>query len=245
MRVFYHVRIKKKFLYALILIIILLIIACLINDQVLQYAFQASSADILYFIDTREKILIFTFEASTGEDYLEELLDILSRHGIRATFFVTGSWMADNPGLARRLAAKHELGNHSYSHPHLGELSDGEVAEEFDRFNEALDQVAKGAEVRYFRPPFGEYDERAQSLALEGGQLPVMWSIESKDWIAPSLDQYIEDFLEKIHPGGIVAFRAASEETIMVLPLLIQALWQEGYAVVSLESALEKAGGGF
>ncbi len=241
---FYHVRVKKKLLYALVLIILFLILACLINDQILQHVFQALSGDILYCFDTREKVLVFTFEVSTGEDYLEELLDVLGRHAIRATFFITGHWVSENPGFARRLAARHELGNHSYSHPRLEELRDGEVVQEFAGFQEALEEAVPGTEVHYFRPPYGDFDERAQSLALERGQLPVMWSIESRDWTAASLDRYIQDFLKKAHPGGIAVFRAASEETVMALPLLIQALWKEGYSIISLERALQEYGGG-
>jgi peptidoglycan-N-acetylglucosamine deacetylase len=244
MRVFYHVRIRRKRFYGLLLLIILLLLAYLIQDQVLRFAFQADSAATLYCIDTREKILVFTFEVSAGEDYLEEILDTLSRHGIRAVFFVTGRWVKENPGLTRRLSSRHELGNHSYSHPRLEELSDRELAEEFSRFQEALQEAVPGTSVPYFRPPFGDYDERAQSLALEAGQLPVLWSIESRDWLASSLDQYLDDFLGKVHPGGIVVFRAGSEETLMALPLLIQALWQEGYSIVSLETALKNSGGG-
>ncbi len=243
---FYHLRIKKKLLYGIILLIIILIMVYFINDQIIQYVFQASPSDVIYCIDTAEKTLVFTFEASAGEEYVEEILEILSIHGIRGTFFVTGRWMKENPGLMQKVAAKHEVGSHSYSHPRLEELRDKDLMEEFINFREAaLEILGEETEVKYFRPPFGEYDERALSLAMEEGQLVVLWSIESKDWVAPSLDQYIDELMEKVHPGGIVAFRAGSKETVMSLPLLIQSIWKAGYRVVSLETAISENRRGF
>jgi peptidoglycan-N-acetylglucosamine deacetylase len=236
---FYHVRIKKKILYGLLLVIILLILAYLLNDQILQNVFQTSTDDVIFCVDTREKIISLTFEVSTGEEYVEEILDILGRHGIRATFFIIGRWINEYPELTQKIAAKHEVGSHSYSHPHLPELSTKEVVVEFEKFRESLENtLGEGAEIPYYRPPFGELDERAVSLALEEGSAVVLWSIESKDWIATSLEDYIDEVMQKVHPGAIMVFRTSSKETVMTLPLLIQSIWQQGYRIVSLEAAL-------
>lgn len=243
---FYHLRIKKKILYGLILLILLLILAYLLNDQILQNVFQASSDDVIYCLDTREKVLILTFEVSTGEKYVEEILEVLRSHGISATFFLMGRWIEENPALTQAIAYRHEVGNHSYSHPHMQELTNKEVLAEFEKFRHSLKEALAGeAEIRYFRPPFGELDERAVSIAHEEGLAVVMWSIESKDWIASSLEDYIAGVLEKIHPGGIVVFRTSSKETVMTLPLLIQSIWDQGYRIVSLESAIREQGRGF
>jgi peptidoglycan-N-acetylglucosamine deacetylase len=242
---FYHVRIKKKILYGLLLLIILLIIAYLLNHQILERVFQSSTDDVIFCVDTREKVLSLTFEVSTGEEYIEEILDILGRHGIRATFFIIGRWIDEYPELTQTIAAKHEVGSHSYSHPHLVELSNKELVAEFEKFRESLENaLGEGTSIPYFRPPFGELDERAVSLALEEGSRVVLWSIESKDWIASSLEDYIDEVMQKVHPGAIMVFRTSSKETVMTLPLLIQSIWQQGYRIVSLETAIKEHGEG-
>jgi peptidoglycan-N-acetylglucosamine deacetylase len=242
---FYHVRIKKKIMYGLLLLIILLIIAYLLNDQILENVFQTSPEEVIFCVDTREKVLSLTFEVSTGEEYIEEILDILGRHGIRATFFLIGRWVDEYPELTQKIAAKHEVGNHSYSHPHLPELSSRELLSEFEKFRKSLENaLGEAAHIPYFRPPFGELDERAISLALEEGSMVVLWSIESKDWIATSLEDYIDEVMQKVHPGAIMVFRTSSQETVMTLPLLIQSIWQQGYRIVSLETALKEHGEG-
>ena len=246
MQMFYHVRVKKKYLYAFLMGVLLLLLAYFINEQVLQHAFQASPLDAIYGIDTRENMLVFTFEAAAGEDYIEEILGVLSRYGIRALFFVTGHWLEENRELAAKLAAKHEVGSHTYSHPRLLDQNNDELAREFERFQELFEDVfGEDEELRYFRPPFGEFDERTLALAGEKGQKVVLWSIESQDWMASSLDRHIDDLLQKIHPGGIVAFRAGSKETVMTLPLFIQSVWKEGYQIVPLDWAIDEYGGAF
>lgn len=236
---FYNIRFKKKYIYLIFLIILILLISYLIKDQVIQYVFQSSKEEVIYYIDTEEKIITFTFDVLVGTDYVDEILEILDLYNIKSTFFLTGKWIKENNDLTKIIANKHELGSLSYSYTHLTQLRDRDLYNEFELFRDTLENIID-SDIKYFRPPFGEYDERTISLAGEQGHHTILWSIESKDWITESMDEFINNIIDKAHPGGIIVFRTCSKETVKALPIIIKSLWEKGYSIVSLDTAIEK-----
>lgn len=180
-----------------------------------------------------------------GEKYVKDILRILDYYNIKSTFFLTGKWVEENPLLAKEIFQKHAIGNYSYSYIALDELTDEELFAEFQQVRETFRNVIAADIVKYFRPPFGKYDERVLSLAGEEGQLTVLWSVEGRGWLVDSSNDFVNDIIKKIHPGAIIAFRVSSSETVMTLPIIIETLWKKNYEIISLKQVIENNGRSF
>ncbi len=124
-----------------------------------------------------------TFDAGGGPGYVSKILDILGKHGVRSTFFITGLWAEENPDALRQIvAAGHELGNHSYSHPSFTTLSDSEIAQELDKTEAIVRGITGKSTKPFFRPPFGDRDDRVRETVARNGYVTVYWTLDSTDW---------------------------------------------------------------
>jgi peptidoglycan/xylan/chitin deacetylase (PgdA/CDA1 family) len=160
---------------------------------------------------TRPGELALTFDDGPNPACTPRLLDLLALHNARATFFLLGSFAAQEPALVRRIAAAHHLiGNHSWSHPNLAIASSRKVVEELMRTQETLQQIT-GARIRYFRPPFGARRPHVLRTAKRMGMTPVLWNAMTSDWkeasakaIADRLIHRIDTLQKRGHAANIV-----------------------------------------
>jgi peptidoglycan/xylan/chitin deacetylase (PgdA/CDA1 family) len=128
--------------------------------------------------------IALTFDDGPNDPYTMQLLELLARWQIRATFFLMGSYVRLRPEVARAIhQAGHQLGNHTVSHPSLMWASPAHVREELLACS-AIIEDATGEAVRYFRPPFGARRPDVLRTARELGLTPVMWNITAYDWEA-------------------------------------------------------------
>jgi len=194
-------------------------------------------------VPTDEKLVALTFDAGSDAGHTQVILDILAEHEIRATFFFTGAWLDSYPELGRAVAAAgHALGNHTYTHPHLTELTDAEVRRELaDTDARAREALGRSLEP-LFRPPFGEYDDRvAELVAREGYRYIVMWTVDSLDWKMIPPGELIERVLDGVLPGAIVLMHVGSRTyTPEALPGIISRLSDSGYRFVTLPELLDE-----
>lgn len=131
------------------------------------------------------------------------ILDILKASEVRATFFLCGKNVEQFPELARRIAAEgHEIGNHTYSHPHLFWKSPGRIAWEIQRAQVVIEQ-ATGCRPALFRPPYGVRWFGLSAILASHGLKPVMWSVSGVDWKRPA-SQIVRRVTEKARPGSII-----------------------------------------
>ncbi len=134
-----------------------------------------------------------TFDDGPNPAVTPQLLDLLDRHGVCATFFMIGSFVRQCPALAREVLARgHAVGNHTETHPKLIWLSRSQIRDELARCQQAISDVV-GIAPSYMRPPWGL---RSPMLASAAGRLGirhvVMWTIMPGDWAPPSLEWLIE-----------------------------------------------------
>ena len=130
--------------------------------------------------DPRE--LALTYDDGPNDRATPELLEVLDRFGVRATFFMMGRFVRSRPELARAVhAAGHLVGNHTMTHPFLANKPLSFVRDEIHGCNEALEDVL-GAPVRYFRAPFGARRPAVLRCAREFGLVPVQWNVQGNDW---------------------------------------------------------------
>ena len=134
----------------------------------------------------RAGTVALTFDDGPHPRSTPALLDLLSEHRAVATFFVVGQLAARHPELIAEIAGRgHAIGNHTWSHLTLPRLGRARIAAELDRCQDAVAAVT-GVAPRLVRPPYGRRDVRVYRVARERGLVPVMWSLDGRDWLRPT-----------------------------------------------------------
>ena len=133
--------------------------------------------------------LALTYDDGPNDSYTLRLLEILARHNVRATFFLIGRFVRQQPEIVRQIqAGGHLIGNHTMTHPVLLGLSQGEIREQLADCNASIED-ATGEPVRLFRPPHGARSTEVLRTAAELGLIPVMWNVTGRDWTPLSAEQ--------------------------------------------------------
>ena len=176
-----------------------------------------------------------TFDEGYENGNTSRILDSLARNDVKATFFVTESYIKANPALVRRMVADgHVVGNHSATHPSMPSLAKDTkaFAEELAKTARAF-QVATGAQMAsIFRPPSGEYSPRSLWLTDSLGYESVFWSFAHRDWVVddqPPVDVTVSRILSGSHPGAIYLLHGVSASDTAALDEAITGLRDQGY----------------
>jgi peptidoglycan/xylan/chitin deacetylase (PgdA/CDA1 family) len=135
----------------------------------------------------RGKLLALTYDDGPNPRWTPELLELLARHGVKATFFVVGKYVEREPELVRRaLAEGHAVGNHTYSHTSILRLSKEEIASELRRCAAAVEDAGcaftEVPDGKLCRPPYGRKRPAALRAVRDEGYVPVLWSVTCWDW---------------------------------------------------------------
>ncbi len=196
----------------------------------------------IYCVDTQEKKIALTFDAAWGNEDTEEILEILEKHDVHVTFFMTGGWVESYPEDVKNiLAAGHDLGNHSENHKNMSQLSDDEKREEIMKVHEKVKNLT-GYDMFLFRPPYGDYDNAVVDVLKDCGYYGIQWDVDSLDWQNKGIDSIIETVTEhkNLGNGSIILCHNGAEYTAAVLDDLITALEGEGYEIVPLSELIYK-----
>ena len=192
----------------------------------------------IYYVATNEKKIAISFDASWGAERTQQILDTLAEHDIKTTFFLTGFWVEDYPDFVKAIAeAGHEIGNHTYSHPHLNSLTIEEVREELTKV-ERMIASASGQKTILFRPPFGEYNNQVITAANELGYRTIQWSIDSLDWQNLTKEEIVHRVTNLAHKGAIVLFHNNGLNTADALPEIIAYYHKHGYKIVPISELI-------
>ncbi|MEU7554879.1 polysaccharide deacetylase family protein [Streptomyces sp. NPDC044571] len=148
--------------------------------------------------------MVLTFDDGPDPRYTPAILDTLSRHGVRAMFFVCGEMATDNRDLLRRMNAEgHVIGNHTWTHPLIPNLSRPALASEIARTSDVV-QEAVGEAPLWFRAPYGAWNRAAFEIGAELGMEPLAWTVDSLDWTEPGTTAIVSRVLKGAAPGVIV-----------------------------------------
>ncbi len=192
--------------------------------------------------------IALTFDAcptGTPDEYDERAVEILLREKVPATLFLSGRWVEKNREKAKYLASRpqFEIANHSFYHPHMMEKTDERVKRELVRTQAIIEKTA-GKRPRYFRPPYGEVDERVAKLAAEEGLVTIQYDLASGD-PDPNLSAkaIIRGVLGDAKGGSIIVFHLNRKgvHTAEILPEVIQGLRQKGFTFVTVGDLLENS----
>lgn len=186
-----------------------------------------------------KNMVALTFDATYGDNQTHTLLRILRDNNVKATFFLTGIWLLNYPDLVRDIAAEgHEIGNHSYTHPHMTLISSEEAVNQIIRTG-ALIRNISGLDPYLFRPPFGEYDQALLNTIASLGYVIIMWTIDSLDWKNPGVEQIISRVADNIEPGAIILLHQSSAQTAEALPEIIAGIKEKGFSFGTVTQVLD------
>ena len=199
-----------------------------------------SSVEIDQGTTSRPQIAL-TFDAGGPVNDASQILDILAKHHLQVTWFVTGQWAEVNPDLLWRVHTDgHEIGNHTMTHPDLTTLPDAQVCQELTGADQAIASITGQTTRPYFRPPYGARNAQVRSLAANLGYRAVYWTIDTIDWRADATPELItERVMNNLSNGSIVLMHAGSTVEAQTLDGLIAKIEQQGYQIVSLSQLLQ------
>ncbi|WNQ13975.1 polysaccharide deacetylase family protein [Paenibacillus aurantius] len=186
-----------------------------------------------------------TFDDAPDANFTPQILDVLKRKGVKATFFVVGNRVLAHPDIVKRMVQEgHTIGNHSYNHANLPKLTDAEFRDQITKTDELIRQYT-GFTPNIVRPPYGNIaEEQIQWLASQHKKI-VNWNVDSLDWKGLSAKQVETNVLAHVHPGSIVLEHAAGgtgedlSGTVLALPKIIDELRNDGVKLVTIPELLD------
>jgi len=187
------------------------------------------------------KRVALTFDSGVENKATPAILKALKDADVKVTFFLTGKWIEENPGLTREIAEQgHIIGNHTYSHPDLTEETDKDIAYQLSACNELVRKKVGLSTKPLFRPPYGSRDSRVLKVAADNGYRSVYWTLDSLDW-KPSMtpEQVKNRIITGLSNGTIVLQHCGSSQSAEILPELIKEIRKKGYEIVTVPELFE------
>ena len=189
-----------------------------------------------YYEKKNRKVVALTFDDGPNPATTNQALDTLSKYGIKATFFVLGKNVSGNEEILKRMKADgHVIGNHSWSHPILSQLSLDEAKKQITDTEDVLTKVL-GSSSKLMRPPYGAItDDIRNSLDLSF----IMWDVDSLDWKSKNEAAILTEIQREVKNGSIILMHDIHAETVHALPKVIDYLKGQGYDFVTVPDLLD------
>lgn len=189
-----------------------------------------------------------TFDDGPDDTYTPKILDILAKHGVRATFFLIGQAAEKYPEVVARIVREgHAIGNHTYFHSNLSRMAPWQVLLDLRKAQDVFDRLA-GQVPTAVRPPYGALDPPAvEAIGREGFKV-VLWTIDSLDWWGLSKEQIVQNVVPALKSGVIILHHSSGGPqedltgTLEALPEIIQTLKDQGYRFLTIPEVLDDIG---
>lgn len=188
-----------------------------------------------------------TFDDGPNAGTSTQIINTLRQYGATAVMFPTGQNAQNNPSLMQAYrSAGLQIGNHSWDHPHLTQLSSDQVRSQLSRTSDMIQQTA-GVRPQIFRPPYGESNSTVQQIASSLGMLTMTWSVDSTDWNNASAST-IRQRAAQLTNGQNILMHDWPSATVQALPGILQDLQSRnlctGHISPSTGRAVAPSGGG-
>lgn len=215
----------------------------LISSDVLPVSYTVGNRELpIYSVDTTEKKIALSFDAAWGNEDTAQILEILAKHNVHVTFFMTGGWVESYPEDVKAIAAAgHDLGNHSENHKEMSKLTSSEIEEELMSVHNKVKELT-GKEMCLFRPPYGDYDNDVIKTADSLNYYTIQWSVDSLDWKNYGVDSIIKTVCEhkNMGNGAIILCHNGAKYTAQALDTMLTRLKEEGYELVPISELIYK-----
>ena len=183
--------------------------------------------------------IYLTFDVGYDGGYMNQILDTLKSNNVNAAFFVTGQFVKTSPEIVKKIIDDgHILGNHTVNHKSMPDCSEEIINKELLDLNKKVYENFN-YEMKYMRPPKGEFSEANLAYVKKLGFTPVLWSFAYDDW--DDNKQEREEYgkkkiLDNLHNGEIMLLHATSKDNANILDDIIKEIKNQNYQFESLDN---------
>ncbi|MBQ9714089.1 MAG: polysaccharide deacetylase family protein [Clostridia bacterium] len=200
----------------------------------------AARALPIYSVETDEKKLSISFDCAWGVEHTDELLEVMKANDVRCTFFAVEFWVEKYPEYVEKIiAAGHEMGTHSRTHPYMSKLTEAEIRDELSTSASAIERLT-GQKVTLFRPPYGDYNNTLINVSNSMGLYPIQWDVDSLDWKNLSATEIALRVVNGAKNGSIILCHNNGLHTAKALPLIFSTLKNRGFTFVPISELIHK-----
>jgi peptidoglycan-N-acetylmuramic acid deacetylase len=189
-----------------------------------------------------DKVVYLTFDEGYENGYTASILDALQANNVKAAFFVTGYYLDSQPALVRRMLDEgHIVGNHTDNHPSLPGIDNEEIKKEIRAVEQKYEDVTGRSDMKYFRPPQGEFSERTLACTRDLGYHSIFWSMAFVDWVplpGGSREAY-QSVMDNAHNGALILLHAVSKDNAEAMDKILKGLKAQGYRFGSLDDLVQ------
>ncbi|MFD2168685.1 polysaccharide deacetylase family protein [Tumebacillus lipolyticus] len=187
-------------------------------------------------------MVALSFDDGPDLEFTPQILDILKRENVKATFFLLGKRSKMYPHIVQRIVAEgHSIGNHTWDHPILTKSTPQKIRAEIQKTDDVLFKIV-GFHTYMFRPPYGEATTANVFQITKMNYKVIDWSVDTRDWIASSPDQILNIVNQTVKPGAIILGHSAGpkqiQHTVNSLPDMIRMLRAKNYKIVTIPELL-------
>jgi peptidoglycan/xylan/chitin deacetylase (PgdA/CDA1 family) len=192
-------------------------------------------------VDCRKvKCIALTFDGNPGEP-TDRLMDLLKEYKASSTFFLEGRRIHEFPDVVRRIAREgHEIGDHTWTHAVLTDVSDAQIRDELRRTARAISRIT-GTEPTLMRPPQGRTDDHVSKVSKELGMAQVLWTVTAKDYETNDTTLISKRVLAGAGRDGIILLHPLHKGTVPAMPSILETLSKRGYTFVTVSQLLAPA----
>lgn len=191
-----------------------------------------------YVGDESKKVVYLTFDEGYENGYTPQILDTLKANNVKAAFFITGSYIKQHSDLVQRMINEgHIIGNHTINHPSLPDITPEKLEQEIVGLDRMVYEKWK-INMKYMRPPKGEYSERVLAQLNDLGHKTVLWSFAYDDYDVKNqkgTDYAYKMIMDNLHNGAVYLLHAVSKDNANVLDKIIKDIKSQGYEFRSLD----------
>lgn len=189
-----------------------------------------------------KKLIALTFDDGPHPKETNQVLDVLKKYNVKGTFFIAGkhaNWYPEP--LVRASREGHEIGNHTFNHPDISNLTSSQIEEEIIKCEEILVKLT-GKKPKLFRPPFGSYrKEELAKIARKHDYKVILWTtIDARDWQNPAASKIASTIVNNAKNGDIVLLHDyATNNTVEALDIIIPQMISKGFEFVTVSELLD------
>ena len=192
-------------------------------------------------IDPDKPMVALTFDDGPSA-HTDRLLDIFSRYDAKGTFFVLGNLIDGRKNTVKRIVAEgHEIGNHSWNHRQLTNLSEEEITDQI-MMTRAKIYDTVGVDSLIMRPPYGACNDTVKAVGARVGVSFVNWSVDTLDWKSKNAVAVHNEVMKCASDGAIILCHDLHKTTVDAMETVIPELIKKGYQLVTVSELMEYSG---
>jgi peptidoglycan-N-acetylglucosamine deacetylase len=186
----------------------------------------------MFYVDDGRKAIALTIDDGPNPVYTPQILRLLEKYRVTASFSMIGLEVDTYPGVAREVAAAgHVIANHTWSHPDMAYLYPVAVADQMNRATDAIHRVT-GRVPTLFRAPYGAWSPAVLQQCVKTGMTPLDWSVDPRDWSRPGVGSIVRNIMANTRSGSIILEHDGGgdrSQTVAALKIVLPRLLAAGY----------------